>query len=254
MVTPAELQGIPLFEGLEQPDLEWLCRVMADITLGAGEFAVHEGDPPGLLVLLEGEIEVVKVVEGSDKKISERKPGELLGEISIVLGTPHPAGFRAVGEARVVRLEPHDYHALAANVPEIATHVGRLAADRIGGPRGLQALASSPTPYRAIVLGHRWDTACAEIRRFLDRNQIRFRWFQPDVPAEAAEWWGPLPAEGDYPAFRVVNGKTVLKPHLRRIAELLEIDTEPRPPSTTRSSSGLARQASRRRCMAPRKG
>ena len=227
MVTVDELRAVPLFANLEEPDLEWLCRVMADITLSPGEYVVHDGDPPALFALLEGQGEAVKVVDGEDTVIGTRKPGTLFGEISIVLGTPQPAGFRAVGEARVVRLDPHDYHALAANVPEVATHVGRNAADRIGGPKGLQALASSPTPYRAIVLGHRFDAACAEIRRFLDRNQVRFRWFQPDVPAEAAEWWGPLPAEGDYPAFRVVNGKTVFKPQLRRIAELLEIATEP---------------------------
>ena len=227
MVTPEELRSVPLFASLEEPDLEWLCRVMADITLSPGEYVVHDGDPPALFALLDGQGEAVKVVDGDDRVIGKREPGTLFGEISIVLGTPQPAGFRAVGEARVVRLDPHDYHALAANVPEVATHVGRNAADRIGGPKGLQALASSPTPYRAIVLGHRFDAACAEIRRFLDRNQVRFRWFQPDVPAEAAEWWGPLPAEGDYPAFRVVNGKTVFKPQLRRIAELLEIATEP---------------------------
>jgi len=227
MVTPEELRNVPLFKDLEGPDLEWLCRVMADITLSPGEYVVHDGDPPALFALLDGQGEAVKVVDGEDRVIGRREPGNLFGEISIVLGTPHPAGFRAVDEARVVRLEPHDYHALAANVPEIASRVGGLAADRIGGPKGLQALASSPTPYRAIVLGHRWDAACADIRRFLDRNQIRFRWFQPDIPAEAEEWWGPLPAEGDYPAFRVVNGKTVFRPQLRRIAELLDIATEP---------------------------
>ena len=227
MVTPEELRNVPLFADLDAADLEWLSRVVADISLSPGEYAVHDGDPPALFALLEGQIEAVKVVDGSDCVIGKRQPGDLLGEISITLGTPHPAGFRAVADARVIRLEPHDYHALAAIVPEVATHVGRLAAERIGGPKGLQALASSPTPYRAIVLGHRWDAACADLRRFLDRNQVRFRWFQPDVPAEAEQWWGALPAEGDYPAFRIVNGKTVIRPQLRRIAELLEIATEP---------------------------
>ena len=105
--------------------------------------------------------------------------------------------------------------------------MGLLASHRIGGPKGLQALASAPAPFRAIVLGHRWDASCAELRRFLDRNQIRFRWLQPDVPADAEQWSGALPAEGDYPAFRVVNGKTVVRPQLRRVAELLDIATEP---------------------------
>ena len=227
MVTPDELRTVPAFAELEAADLEWLCRVSADISLSPGEYAVHDGDPPALFALLEGRIEAVKLVDGVDRVIGARQPGDLLGEISITLGTPHPAGFRAAEASRVIRIEPHDYHALAANAPEVATHVGRLASERIGGPRGLQALASSPTPYRAIVLGYRWDAACAELRRFLDRNQIRFRWLQPDVPADAEQWWGALPAERDYPSFRIVNGKTVVRPQLRRVAELLDIATEP---------------------------
>ncbi len=227
MLTPDEIAAVPAFASLDAADLDWLCRVCADISLSPGEFAVHDGDPPALFALLEGHIEAVKVVDGKDRVIGTREPGDLLGEISITLGTPHPAGFRAVDEARVIRVEPQDYHALAAIVPEVATHVGLLASERIGGPRGLQALASAPTPFRAIVLGRRSDPACGELRRFLTRNQIRFRWFQPDVPPEAGQWLGPLPDEGDCPAFRIVNGKTVLKPTLRRVAEMLEIATEP---------------------------
>jgi thioredoxin reductase (NADPH) len=95
------------------------------------------------------------------------------------------------------------------------------------GPRGLQARASTPAPVRALVLGHRRDPSCAQLRRFLDRNQVRFRWLQPDAPADAEEWSGGLPAEGDLPCVRVVNGKTVVRPQLRRVAELLDIPTEP---------------------------
>ena len=111
-----------------------------------------------------------------------------------------------------MRIEPNDYHALASATPSIAEEVGQLAANRIGGPGGLQGLAAAPERPRAIVLGHRWDGDCVELRRFLDRNQITLRWLQPDVPEEAEQWWGDLPAEGDYPALRIVNGKTVVRP------------------------------------------
>jgi len=227
MVTLEEIGRFEVFAALDPADCERLCRVAADISLSPGEYAVHDGDERALFGVLEGRIEAVKLVDGVERVIGERRPGDVFGEVSIVLGTPHPAGFRAAEASRVVRIEPHDYHAVAAVAPEVAKHVGRLASDRIGGPRGLQALVSAPAPFRAIVLGHRWDASCAELRRFLDRNQIRFRWLQPDVPADAEQWSGALPAEGDYPAIRVVNGKTVVRPQLRRVAELLAIATEP---------------------------
>jgi thioredoxin reductase (NADPH) len=137
-----------------------------------------------------------------------------------------PVGFRAAEQSRVMRIEPHDYHAVASVAPAVAKQVGSLASHRIVGPGGLQGLAADPPPPRAIVLGHRWDASCSELRRFLDRNQITFRWLQPDVPDEAEQWWGALPTEGDYPAFRIVDGKTVVRPQLRRVAELLGVPTE----------------------------
>ncbi len=227
MVSREEIGQFEVFAALDPADCERLCRVAADISLGAGEYAVHDGDERALFGVLAGRIEVVKVVDGVERAIGERTPGEIFGEISITLGMPHPAGFRAAEPSRVFRIEPHDYHAVAAVAPEVAKRVGSLASNRIGGPKGLQALVSAPAPYRAIVIGHRWDAACAELRRFLDRNQIRFRWLQPDVPADAEEWSGALPAQGDYPVIRVVNGKTVVRPQLRRVAELLDIATEP---------------------------
>jgi thioredoxin reductase (NADPH) len=227
VVTSDEIARVTVFADLQPADRERLCRIAADISLGPGEYAAHEGDEPALFGLLEGRIEAVKLVDGVERVIGERRPGDVCGEISITLGTPHPAGFRAAEASRLFRIAPHDYHAVAAVAPEVGKQVGLLASNRIGGPRGLQSLVSEEAPYRATVLGHRWDASCADLRRFLDRNQVRFRWLQPDVPEDAAQWSGALPADGDYPAIRVMSGKTVVRPQLRRVAELLGIATEP---------------------------
>jgi thioredoxin reductase (NADPH) len=227
VVTADEIAAVPVFAGLGADALERLSRAAADISLVPGEYAVREGDERALLALLEGRIEVVKLVDGIERVVGERGPGDLCGEVPMTLGTLFPVGFRAAEASRVMRIEPRDYHAVAAAAPEVAKEIGRLAGERMGGPGGLQGLAAEPPAPRAIVLGHRWDASCAELRRFLDRNQISFRWLQPDVEGDAEQWWGALPADGDYPAIRVVNGKTVVRPRLRRVAELLDVQTEP---------------------------
>jgi thioredoxin reductase (NADPH) len=227
MVTAQEIAQVAVFADLAEAERERLARVVADITLAPGEFAVHEGDERALFGVLAGRIEVLRRADGVESVVGERNPGDIFGEMSIAFGLLHPAGFRAVETTRVFRVDLDDYRELTAAAPEIADRVGLAALDRLGGPRGLQARASAPAPFRAIVLGHRRDPSCSELRRFLDRNQIRFRWLQPDVPADAEQWPGPLPSESDLPAFRVVNGKTVLRPQLRRVAELLEVPTEP---------------------------
>jgi thioredoxin reductase (NADPH) len=227
MVTAEEIGRFAVFADLEPAELDRLARVVADITLVAGEFAVHEGDGRALFGVLTGRLEVLRRVDGVESVIGERTPGDIFGEMAIAFGMLHPAGFRAAETTRVFRLELDDYQALAATAPEVGERVGLAALNRLGGPKGLQARASTPSPFRAIVLGHRRETSCAELRHFLDRNQIRFRWLQPDVPADAEQWPGTRPPETDLPALRVVNGKTVVRPQLRRVAELLDVPTEP---------------------------
>jgi thioredoxin reductase (NADPH) len=225
VVTAEEIAGIELFATLDEAERERLSRVAADVRLVAGEFAAHEGSERALFVVLEGRIEPVKLVDGIQRVLGERAPGDVFGEVPIVLGTVFPVGFRAAEPSRVMRVEARDYHAVAAEVPDVAKEVGRLAAHRMGGARGLQGIAAEPPPPRAIVVGHRWDVSCSELRHFLDRNQVTFKWLTPDA-ADVDGWGGPLPAEGDLPAIRIVDGKTVVRPQLRRVAELLGLGTE----------------------------
>jgi thioredoxin reductase (NADPH) len=227
MVTAEEIGRIAVFADLEPSERDRLSRVVADIMLAPGESAVNEGDPRALFGVLEGRLVVIRRVDGVESVIGERMPGDVFGEMSIAFGMLHPGGFRAVEASRVFRIDLDDYQALAAAAPQVGERVGLLASHRLRGPKGLQARASAPAAVRAIVLGYRWDPSCGQLRRFLDRNQIRFRWLQPDVPADAEQWSGPLPAEGDLPAIRVLDGKTAVRPQLRRVADLLDIPTEP---------------------------
>ena len=227
MVTTEEIGKVALFAALDEAQREQLSNVAADIRLVAGEYAAEEGSEGALFSVLEGRIEPVKSVDGIERVVGVRHPGEIFGEVPITLGTVFPVAFRAAEPSRVMRISPRDYHGIAAAVPEVRKEVGRLAAHRIGGFRGLQAIAADPPPARAIVVGHRWDPACTELRRFLDRNQVTFKWLAPDIPDAADAWDGPLPPDEDLPAIRVIGGKTVIRPPFRRVAELLGLGTEP---------------------------
>ena len=227
MVTPEEVALVPLFAGLDEAQRERLSRVAADISLEAGEYAAPQGSEAALFAVLEGRIEPVRRAEEVERVVGERHPGEIFGEVPITLGTVFPVGFRAALPSRVMRIEPRDYHAVASTSPDVAKEVGRLAAHRMSGLGGLQGLAADPPPPRAILVGERLDPACSELRRFLTRNQVTFEWLPPDTPAKLELWDGPLPADRDMPAIRVVGGKTVIRPQLRRVAELLALGTEP---------------------------
>ena len=227
MVTADDIARVHLFADLSLQAREQLARVVADMSLVPGEFAANEGDDRALFGLLDGRIEAVKLVDGIERVLGERHPGDIFGEVPITLGTVFPVGFRAAEQSRVIRVEPADYHAVAAVAPGVVKEVGRLAADRMSGSRGLSGIAAEQSPPRAMVVGHRLDASCAELRRFLARNQVSYKWLTPDLPDGEAEWGGPLPPESDWPAVRVIGGKTVVRPQHRRLAELLGLSTEP---------------------------
>ena len=227
MLTAEEIGRIDVFAGLDEATRDRVARAGADLTLLPGEYAAQEGEEQALFALLEGRIEAVKTVDGIGRVVGTRLAGDIFGEVPITLGTLFPVGFRAAERSRVLRLRPPDYHALAAVAPDVAAEVGRLAAHRIGGPTGLQGLAAEAAPPRALVVGARLDPDCTQLRRFLDRNQISFSWLRPDAEDAPELWGGPLPDEPDCPVVRVVGGKTVVRPQLRRVAELLGLGTEP---------------------------
>src|SRR5213594_1365086 len=133
MVTADEIREVAVFAGLDTVACERLSRVAADISLMPGEYAAPEGSQRALFAVLDGHVEVTKLVDGIERKVGERHPGDIFGEVPITLGTMFPAGFRATERSRVLRIEPHDYHAVVALEPDVGKEVGKLASNRIEG-------------------------------------------------------------------------------------------------------------------------
>ena len=222
MLTIEELASVPLFSKLPVDQLEELASTAADMRLAAGEYAVHEGDERALFAVLGGKIEVTKRIDGIERTIGWRTPGKIFGEVPIALGGPFIGSYRAVEPSRVVCIDAQQYHAIAAASPAIAEAVGALARERIGG---LQGLAAEAPKAQLTIVGHRWDTDCHDLRRFLARNQVSFEWLTPDDPHLSSRWPPPSPATADCPAVRLADGTTLPRPQPRELAWRLGLQT-----------------------------
>lgn len=221
MLTVEEVAAIPLFADLPAAELERLSRTSADLQLSPGEFAVHEGGEGALFVVISGKIEVVKTFDGVERSLGWRLPGTIFGEVPLSLGSPFPGGYRAAETSRVMRIEVQQYYAVASVAKDVAQKVNALARERLGG---LQAIATEPPKSRVTLVGHRWDTACSDLRRFLARNQISFDWVTPDTPAAAAILEASRPAI-DGPMARLADGTIIERPQVRDLANRLGLQT-----------------------------
>jgi thioredoxin reductase (NADPH) len=224
MITAEDLRAVALFAAVPYADLERLARVAADLQIPAGEYAVNEGDPRALYVVLEGSAAVTKMVAGVERTVGVRGPGEVFGEVPVVLGTPVLASLRATTACRIVRIDPREIHVLSAAVPEVSEMLGALARDRI---EGLQDITNEQPEPLACVLGARWDDRCYKLRAFLEHNLVQFEWViagEPSPDRFAAD----LAAVAErLPAVRIREGPLLIQPDLRELARALSLSTDP---------------------------
>jgi thioredoxin reductase (NADPH) len=225
MLTADDVRAIPLFSTISETDLGRLAQTAADLQLGAGEFAVHEGGERALYAVIAGKIEVVKLVDGIERTLGWRVPGTIFGEVPLTLGTPFPGGYRASIPSRVMRIDAQQYYAVAATAPDVSLKVSALARERIGG---LQGIAAEPPKPRVTMFGLRWDSACTDLRRFLARNQITYEWVTPDAPDLAKRWPASRPADVDCPVLRLADGALMTRPNAREVAERLGLQIRPK--------------------------
>ncbi|HZV93224.1 MAG TPA: FAD-dependent oxidoreductase, partial [Caldimonas sp.] len=225
MITLDDLPAIAAFESLPREDLGRLAQASGDVRIGAGDYVVHEGDERSLFVVLAGRIEVTKVIDGIERVIGVRAPGQIFGEVPITFGTPFQGSYRATEATRVMHISARQFHALAAAHPDVLTHVASKGSERIGGLRGI---ASAPMTARAVMLGHATDDTVRELRNFLTRNQISYDWVKPDAADRGTRWTGPPVADDELPALMCDDGAVLRRAACRDVAEHLGLQTRPR--------------------------
>ncbi len=225
MLTADDLTPIPLFAGESEAVRKALVLGSGDIRLGPGEFVVYEGDEPALYAVLEGKLEIIKRVDGIERKIGERAPGTFHGEVPIIYGTAFQSAARAAEATHLLRIDPRQFHAAAALSTELARKMGEVARERIGG---LQSITANARRAKVVLVGQRWDPECLAVRRFLAGNRIIFDAISFDEPELKERWHGPVPTEAELPAVQIADGPTLIRPGLRALAEAVGLDTRAR--------------------------
>jgi thioredoxin reductase (NADPH) len=224
MITVEELHSIPLFSALPDQEATALAARLADVRLRAGDWLLHEGEQPAFFMMVGGKLEVRKRVHGEERRINVYLAGSYFGELPLLLGAPALASVRALEPTRVARLDPEDFTYLFNACETFSTELTRTMTQRFSL---LRRLVAEPPPERVTIVGHRFDVACHQLRDFLVRNRVVYRWLDPTRP----EFWGEIapPRPGDdYPMVILPGGQRMVTPNLRELAEKLGLQTRPK--------------------------
>ena len=103
------------------------------------------------------------------------------------------------------------------------------------------------------LVGHRWSPASNEVRDFLARGGVPYRWFSADEP-EGMRLLSAADADAsDVPVVLVPGGDVLLSPDIGEVAAKVGLGRRPRRSCTTSSSSEADPPGCRPRSTRPRR-
>ena len=224
MVTPSELEQLPIFACLTDAERQRLADRAADVHLSEKEWLIRDGELPFFFVLLEGRLQLQKEVFGRSRQLYEyHTPGEFFGEVPILLGAPSFASVRALTETRLARFEAQQLLELIQNSPECSALILKTMTNRL---LAVQQFAKDAPSARVRLVSTQYDQECGDIRRFLSANRIAYEWVDRDREPDRV----PVCARKDPTSFAVVVDEEyrLHSPTVREVAQALGIRTTPR--------------------------
>ncbi len=118
------LGGLAFFAGLPEADLSFVAGLIQEVALEEGEFLFQQGDPGDSFFVLEaGGVELaVSHAEGQEEKLSNRRPGEIMGEMALASGSPRSFFARATEPTTLFRIDRVGFEEMVDN-PRLARRV-----------------------------------------------------------------------------------------------------------------------------------
>jgi uncharacterized protein YhbP (UPF0306 family) len=104
-----------VFRDLPQQQVETVEAQLQTVQFEAGDVIVRQGAPADkFFIIVDGEVEVVREDEGTERQIATLKRGQFFGEMAILRDTPRMATVRAVGPTTLFAMPKEAFSGLVA--------------------------------------------------------------------------------------------------------------------------------------------
>ncbi len=134
MTTLTELTQLDLCTDLTDDELEWIVANTREQVLVTGEYFVREGEPGDrFYIVLEGELQIIRTIDGKDLVMGTTPRGIMGGELSLLNGIAANITARALEPSRLLVSDTPAFRKMFAAAPPLGTKVLRTAAERMQG-------------------------------------------------------------------------------------------------------------------------
>ncbi len=115
----------PLFQGLSEPQVNTLTRIVTEHSFGGGQVIFSEGDKAdGFYIVVTGRVKVYKLSpEGKEQILHVIEPGEPFAEVAMFSGGALPAHAEAMKESKVIFVPRAAFIALIRQDPSLAMNM-----------------------------------------------------------------------------------------------------------------------------------
>lgn len=131
-VDGERLAKLPFFEGIELPLLQDIAALLTTETCNEGDVIVREGEKGNkFYIIVRGKFEVLKQLDGEEKRVAVLNDGDHFGEIALLRGIPRTATVRAAGPSVLLSVRRESFHQLMDDYPQILGALERTLEKRI---------------------------------------------------------------------------------------------------------------------------
>lgn len=122
------LSKISLFEGLSKKELQFIASVTTEVTVRSGSTLVKQGEPGQEVMVVETGTGVVKR-DGED--IDTIGPGDVFGEMSLIVDQPRNATIEATSDMSVLVMNSREFSSVLSESPEVAVKILKTVVARL---------------------------------------------------------------------------------------------------------------------------
>jgi CRP-like cAMP-binding protein len=122
-----------LFRSLDAGSMAEVAALATTRSLAPGEELFHKGaEGTQLYVVGTGRLKVITTSEaGDDLMFCVAGPGEVIGEISLLVDRPRTATVAALEKTQLITIDRRDFHVLLQRRPDVSVELLRILARRV---------------------------------------------------------------------------------------------------------------------------
>jgi CRP-like cAMP-binding protein len=127
------LRHVRLFASLGDGDLEAVAGVATTRNLTAREELFHKGDRGSqIYIVSSGRLKIITTSEeGSDLMFCVADPGEVIGEVGLLVDRPRTATVTAIQPSELIVIDRRDFERLLRSRPDFALELLTVLAERV---------------------------------------------------------------------------------------------------------------------------